>query len=314
MFNMHHIITDGWSMEIIKNDFYALYEGHRRGKPVDLEPLPFRYRDFSAWHNRQLKDPLKRNASHRFWKTKLQQGIPEFTLPGNFPGDRENKKGTGYTCFIDKDITRSIKQLAEGHHTTLFTVMFSVYMILLSRLSGKQEVASSIIGAGRAHTSLHQIVGFFVNSIIYNTSVDFKEPFQDFLERVNREMLELFQHQDYPIETVFKELKMKYPDVPVSFNMLNMGDETVSQKIGVIRSGHIESKQDVKFSMEVYVEEHQDGISMIWAYKKSLFDPAAIESFVEEYLKLIDFFKDNFNKSYSEYRDKKKKRSFKRDG
>ncbi|MGE5343975.1 MAG: amino acid adenylation domain-containing protein [Candidatus Omnitrophota bacterium] len=311
MFNMHHIITDGWSMEIIKKEFQALYDGYRLGKEVILEPLTFRYRDFSEWQHAQLND-LKKGESYRFWKTKFQGGIPEFTLPGDFTGGRDNREGAGYLCVIDPDTTQKLKQLAQDHHTSLFTVMFSIYMVVLSRFSGEENIVSSIIGFGRPHASLHAIVGFFVNSLIYHTRVAFQEPFIDFLNRVNQDILDMFEHQDYPLEPVFKELKIKYPDLSVSFNMLNLGERSVSQGSRKITFGHSEKRQDVKFDLEVYVDEHQDGISLRWVYKKSLFDPAKIETIAEEYMRLIDFFKDHFDKSFFQYKTQKKKRNFKR--
>jgi amino acid adenylation domain-containing protein len=313
MFNMHHIITDGWSMEIIKKDFYTLYQGQRTGKTIELEPLPFRYRDFTEWHNAQLNIPLEKSESYQFWKRKLKHGIPEFTLPGDLPGRYESKEGAGYTSFLGKDITLGVKQLAERQNSTLFIVMFSIYIILLSRLSGSQDVVSSIIASGRPHVSLQSIVGYFVNSIIYNTYVDFKEPFYNFLERVKAEVFELFQHQDYPLELIFKELKMKYPNISVSFNMLNIGNKSDNQELDDFESRHIKDTQDAKFDLEVYVSERIDKICMFWVFKKSLFDPARIESFAKEYVRLIDFFRIHADKSYSEYKHEKKKRNFKRD-
>ncbi|HLP57719.1 MAG TPA: amino acid adenylation domain-containing protein, partial [Candidatus Deferrimicrobium sp.] len=194
IFNMHHIITDGWSMEIIKRDFNLIYEGYRGGKKVELESMPFQYTDFVEWYNDRLQNPVHKAGSHSYWKAKIKNGIPGFTLPGDFTGERESRVGAGYYCFIEKDIAERIRRLAAKYNTTLFTVMFSIYILLLSRLSGEEEVACSIIGAGREHVSLQAIVGFFVNSIIYNSRMDFKTPFANFLEKVKDETLELFQH------------------------------------------------------------------------------------------------------------------------
>ena len=155
-------------------------------------------------------------------------------------------------------------------------------------------------------------MGFFVNSIFFSINVDYQEPFIDFIRRVNTAAAEVLQHQGYPLELVCKELKIKYPDVPASFNMLNIRDESVDLSIESIETGHTRNMQDVKFDLEVYVNEFKNGISLFWAYKKSLFDPIKIDGFIEIYMNLIDFFKDNLRESYSQYRAKKKKRSFKR--
>ena len=184
--------------------------------------------------------------------------------------------------------------------------MFSLYLMLLSRLSNQKEVICSIIAAGRDQVSLQHMVGFFVNSILFKTHVDDEENFIDFLQRVNTEVMETFQHQGYPLELLFKELKMKHPDVPVSFNMLNIQDTTSHLEIPLQQ--HMENIQDVKFDIEVYISEYENGILLYWAYKKSLYDPIDIEYTVGEYINLVDFFKNNSQHSYAEYKSAKKKK------
>jgi tyrocidine synthetase-3 len=302
MFNMHHIITDGWSMEIIKRDFALLYEGARIGKTVALESIPVQYKDFVEWYNDWWQDPLPKANSHSFWKTKLENGIPEFKIPGDFTNRRESREGAGYYCIIEKDITEKIRRLAERHNTTLFVAMFSVYVLLLSRLSGEQEVVCSIIGAGREHASLHPIVGFFVNSIIYRTHADFRTPFDNFLERVKADTLELFRHQDYPLEPVFEELGMRYPEISVTFNMVSFGESIAAHEWEPIEKPHAENYIEVKFDLEPYITEYKNGLQIYWSYKKNLFRPETIAYIAKEYIQLMDYFSRNPGESYIEYR------------
>ncbi|MGE5343370.1 MAG: non-ribosomal peptide synthase/polyketide synthase [Candidatus Omnitrophota bacterium] len=302
MFNMHHIITDGWSMEIIKNDFNIIYEAYRAGEEIKPEPLTFRYRDFSEWHHHQLNDPSKASGSYRFWKQKLKDGVSEFKLPGDFSGNRENNEGAGYSVFIDQEISRQIKVLAQGQHTTLFTVMFSIYLMLLSRFSGEKHVVSSIIGSGRPHVSLHPIVGFFVNSIIYHTHVDAKEPFAEFLKRMNQDILDVFEHQDYPLEPIFEEMKMRYPEISISFNMLHIRESAALEEYKNTEPVHVPDWQETKFDLEPYLTEYKNGIHMSWSYKKHVFKPQTIEYMVEEYQKLLDFFSRNPQSCIMDYR------------
>ncbi|UCH97564.1 MAG: hypothetical protein JSV88_12130, partial [Candidatus Aminicenantes bacterium] len=312
IFNMHHIITDGWSLEILKKEFSLYYDGFRNGNEYEPGELKIQYKDFAAWDNKQLADPLRAEQSRRFWKEKLQEGIPTLDLPIDPGGDRNDRAGAGYRCMLDKDTKDKLKELAQNNRATLFMVMFSIYLILLYHLSKQEKIGCSIIAANRENLSVQSVVGFFVNSILFNIDYDVNESFVDFLHRVSTDIVDIFRHQWYPIELIFKELKMKYPDVPVSFNMLNIREELVNLEIEGVKTGHIENSQDVKFDMEIYVSEYDNGISLFWTYKKSLLDPLEIEFLVEEYIKLINYFIDNFNESYSQYRSKKKKRIFKR--
>jgi non-ribosomal peptide synthetase component F len=205
-----------------------------------------------------------------------------------------------------------LKQLARQTGSTLFIVMFSIYLVLLSRLSDQMEVTCSIISAGRKHPSLHHIVGFFVNSIPFKIHVDHGERFDDFLQRVKDEVLEIFLYQNYPLEPVFKELKMKYPEIPVSFNMLNLSTACAAKELKSLAPYHIEKSNDVKFDMEAYVMEYKNGIRMTWNYKRSLLKPSFIEYIAGEYLKLADFFTAHSGMTPGAYGQNKKKRRFRR--
>ncbi|MCU0287507.1 MAG: amino acid adenylation domain-containing protein, partial [Acidobacteria bacterium] len=302
IFSMHHIITDGWSMEIIKRDFNVIYEGYISGKAEVPASIPIRYTDFAEWHNERLREPLTKAGSHSYWKTKLENGVPEFKLTGDFTVGGESKAGAGYYCLIEKDIVKQTRRLAERHHTTLFTVLFSAYILLLYRLSGEEEVACSIICAGREHGSLHAIVGFFVNSIIYSTRVDLKMPFANFLEQVKGETLELFKHQEYPLELIFEELGMRYPEIPVTFNMLSMQEAFTLDQLKIIENAHIANPVEIKFDLEPYITEYKNGLQIYWSYKKNMFRPETIAYIAGEYIQIIDFLTRDAGKSYLDYR------------
>ncbi|UCH95647.1 MAG: amino acid adenylation domain-containing protein, partial [Candidatus Aminicenantes bacterium] len=314
MFNMHHIISDGWSMEILKRDFSQIYEGYRKGKEVKLLPLSIQYKDFAAMHNQQLKDPVLKNKAHAFWKKKLQEGIPKLNFHGSLNKHTNDKKGAGYQCAIDNQLKEKLKNVAKQKNTSLFMVMFSVYILFLARFTGEQDIACSFISAGREHITLHNIIGFFVNSVIFRTRVDYRQSFEEFLQQVNKDILEIFAYQSYPLELLFEELQMRYPDIPVSFNMVNIQDTTIGQELRSFQPGHVEKSQDVKFDLEPYISEYKNGIHIYWAFRKSLFTPKSIEYMVSEYIKLLDYFASHPNSDYKTYRDRGIKPIFKKRG
>ena len=193
-------------------------------------------------------------------------------------------------------------------------VMFSVYILFLTRFTGQQDIACSFISAGREHAALHNIIGFFVNSVIFKTRVDEQESFEAFLQRMNKDILEIFAYQNYPLELVFEELQMKYPDIPVSFNMVNLQDAPVTREQPPQQPAHVEKSQDVKFDLEPYIKEYKNGIYIYWAYKKKLFTPKTIEYMALEYIKLLDYFASHLNSNYKTYRDRGSKPTFKKRG
>ncbi len=180
-------------------------------------------------------------------------------------------------------------------------VMFSGFNVLLSYLSGQQEIVSGIASAGRDHISLQNIVGYFTNSIIQKTSVDYQEPFREFLYRVDKETQDTFQHQSYPLELVLDDLKMRYPEISVLFNMLNMIENSNLEELDSLDSYHIPKLQDGKFELELYVIEYKNGIEINWNYRNSLFKPETMEYIVKEYLKLLNEISVGSDKQICEY-------------
>jgi acyl carrier protein len=315
IFNLHHIITDGWSMGLLKTEFSQLYEAYRQGKEMELEPLIFQYRDFSQWHYHQLHDPVLKKNSFQYWIEKLESGVPVLELPVDFIESPEQgaAPGAGYRCALDNHWKEKLKEVAEDNHTTLFNVMFAIYILWLSRFSHGQDIVCSIISAGREHISLHNIIGFFVNSLLFKTCPNYGEPFHDLLKKLSMEVLETLKHQHYPLELVCEDLKMKHPDIPVAFNMVNLGDEAQMADIDSFAPYHETNLMDVKFDIEVYIAEFKNGINIYCKYRKELFKPSTIEYNMKEYISLLEFCVNFPGKTYNDYRKKEKKHTFKRE-
>jgi amino acid adenylation domain-containing protein/FkbM family methyltransferase len=302
MFNVHHIISDGWSSQMLKKEFMSLYQGYRAGKEIELEPLTLQYKDFALWHNRMMAGP-EGKESHRFWEEKLADNVPILRLPADREIPAEDNAGAAYQCIIGEDSKNRLKKLAETHQTSLFNVMLSIYVLFLSGICDQQDISCSIIAAGREHPSLDHIMGFFVNSIIFQIRVDERQPFEEFLKRVKSDFKAVFRHQSHPLEQVFQHLKKKYPEIPAAINMFMPTDENQAIPPALFEAESAQSVEhhDVKFHLEAYITEYTDGIAVYWAFKKNMFKPATIEYMIDEYKKLVEFFGKNPGQSLRDY-------------
>jgi hypothetical protein len=180
--------------------------------------------------------------------------------------------------------------------------MFSIYILMLSKFSNQKDIVCSIIHAGRDHQSCQSVVGFFVNAVLFKIKVQYQEHCNDFLQRVHQEVLGVLQHHQYPVELVFDQLKMRYPDIPVSFNMLNIAGVKNMQKPVMDKPYHMPDTQEVKYDIEVYVTEYEDKIDIYWTYKKEIYAPSTIEFMMKEYAKIADFFTNCSCQSYNDYK------------
>ena len=281
LIDMHHIITDGISQEILTREFTALYLGE------DLQPLRLQHKDFTAWHNNQIDNTLLKEESYDFWKRKLEEGIPEFELPVDFKARIDDGKGAVFRCVLNREIAKNLEKFAEENNTTLFIVMFAAYNILLSYLSNQENVVCGVIASGREHIDLHNIVGFFVNLVITKNRIDSEEEFSEFLGRVEKTTLEALQHQTYPIEQVLEDLELRYPKISTAFNMVNIGNTLSEIELDAYDAYHIDG-HGANFDIEPYIHEYKNGIEVFWRYKKAMFKPETIEYFANTYMELLD--------------------------
>ncbi|MCI0471795.1 MAG: condensation domain-containing protein, partial [Candidatus Aminicenantes bacterium] len=276
IFNIHHIVSDGWSMAILQKEFIRLYEAAGKGVNVELEPLTLQYKDFAEWQNVLLgKGELKERCCG-YWQAKIEEGFPPLDLPFDHEGNPHDDAGAGYRFVLDQDVKEGLKKLAADNRTTLFMVMFAAYCVVLSTLSGQEEIVSGIINAGREVISLHTIVGYFVNSLVVKNSVSRDDSFKNFLLKVNDNILSALQHQGYPFELVLDDLKIPYPQVKTAFNMLNMQDETLKLEREYVDPYHIDIR-NVKFDMVLFITEYKNSIELLWSYKTAVLKSGDIE-------------------------------------
>ncbi|MCP4217864.1 MAG: amino acid adenylation domain-containing protein [bacterium] len=332
MFNMHHIISDGWSIGVLKNDFFGLYKYLESIKddsaaleaavknPVGLEAAgleqaDYTYIDFAMWHNHRLSGSevgSGENPAFEFWKGKLEGGIPQLNLPADHNVEGQPATGGKYRSLIPRELKEKLIQTADKRRTSLFSLLFSAYIMMLSRVTGQHDIGCSAIAAGREYEELQHIVGVFVNSILFNIKVDWDESFDIFLERVNTDVMAGFQYQGVPMETVFEELNMRYPEISVSFNMLSVLDTAGTPLPDHFTTEHVDEVQDVKFDLEPYVTEYDDAVALEWVYRKAMFRPATVEFIVEQYTKILEYFTTAPDKSLREMTRKKKKKLLKK--
>jgi len=312
-FCMHHIVSDGWSMEILEKDFHYVYNSYLNNREVESLPGKVTYKDFAHWHNRQLEAESVKRVSREFWKRFLKGELPKLRLPVDIDSGvgHKTKSGASFRLVIPGAIKDLLKTICSQHHTTLFTLVYSLYNIWLARISGQETVVSGIVNAGRVHPSLQDIVGFFVNSVIFKIDIKADHVFIDFTKKVRESVLEFFRHQNYPLELVLDEVGIKYPEVATSFNMLNITNKE-AVPLENPDSFHNENIQNVKFDLEPYITEYSNGIEIIVNYDKNLFKPKNIEYMMEKYRELIEFFAMHPDKQIKEYKETKKRRSFKK--
>jgi len=289
IFNLHHIISDGWSQEILKREFWVFYNTPGTKQNFSIAPLPIQYKDFVSWQRRRLNAPEFEVKAHDYWLRCFQGEFPAPRLPYDFPVNQQDNSGGWYRYVIDNKIKNELKNFAFEHKTSLFLVMFSTFNLAMSNICEQQEIVYRVARAGREHVSLHHVMGYFVNPVIVKINVNEKdnENFIDLLQRVHSIMMEAFRYQEYPMELALKKLRVNPPEVTINFNMLNMFENNALKELDNFTAGHNDSIIDEKFTITLQVIEYKDGLEIFWRYKKAFFKPLTIEHMCSIYIELL---------------------------
>ncbi len=286
IFVMHHIISDGFSFNILKNEFEYLYKIHTKELANELTPLKIQYRDFAAWQNSYIKNHSE--EARLYWTKKLASVPLKLNLPANTAFiEKVNKESAGYKTTISNGTKNKLLNFAKANNTSLFIVLLAGFNAFLANLTGQKDIFLGIPAMGREHDDLKNVIGYFVNTLLLSNTIDLEASFLELLKIINEDTLKALEYQYYPLELAVDELKINYPQIRVFFNMLNFN----KSKENYLKSHdtcHIERVQDVKFDIVLYITEYKDGIEIMCSYYSSLFESSRIEMLIKNYIKLLD--------------------------
>jgi amino acid adenylation domain-containing protein len=289
LLEMHHIVSDGWSMGILFRELSILYETFSNGKPSPLTELPIQYVDYAVWQRNWLRgEVLETQLS--YWKKQLEN-----ISPLNLPTDRprpavQSFDGAREALVLSTDLTQALKAVSRKEGATLFMTLLAAFQILLHRLTGQDDIAVGSPIAGRNRSEIEGLIGFFLNTLVLRTDLSGNPTFTELLARVRRRCLEAYAHQDVPFEKLLEELRperdlSRTPLFQVFFNMVNVAERAKPEglKIETISAGRVESK----FDLTIYVRERDGSLHLNWVYNADLFQRDRIREMLSQYEKLL---------------------------
>jgi amino acid adenylation domain-containing protein len=204
--NMHHIISDGWSVVVLVRELTAIYRAYVQGEQPQLPALPFQYADFAVWQRGWLHGKLL-ESELGYWRSQLE-GSPALELATDYPRKPAASYRSGSVrVWLPPELLQQIKKAGQNSGSTLFIVLMAAFQTVLCKYSGQRDVATGTAIANRKRTELDAIVGFFVNTLVLRTSLAGDPEMREILKRVKRVALDAYRHQDLPFEKLVQELQ-----------------------------------------------------------------------------------------------------------
>ncbi|SCL14613.1 amino acid adenylation domain-containing protein [Micromonospora nigra] len=275
--NMHHIVSDGWSLGVLFTELSDFYREATGGAPVRPAELPIQYVDHAAWQRDTLRgDRLE--AELAFWQEQLA-GAPELLdLPTDRPRPaRQSHRGDIAEQFVPAETADRLRELARAHGATPFMVFLAVYAMLLGVYSGQDDIVVGTPVSGRGHPQSQDLIGLFVNTIVLRADLHGDPSFVELLERLRRTCVAAYSHQEVPFDLVVERLR---PDRDLSRNPLFQAFFAYEPTSGTPDFGGVPvhpvdvTDTTAKFDLSLSMVEQPDGrILAALGYATDLFTP-----------------------------------------
>ncbi|MFK7784508.1 MAG: amino acid adenylation domain-containing protein, partial [Crocinitomicaceae bacterium] len=212
-FNIHHIISDGWSLDVLEKDLFSFYsylkgENQRIAASDVLPPLRIQYKDYAVWQSAMLKDGSF--EEHKaYWLNEFSGGARHFDLPTYTQRPKlKTYQGKALSTFISKEFTHKLDVFSRSEGVSTFTTLMAIWNVLFYRYSLQNEITIGTSSAGRMHPDLENQIGFYVNTLAIKNTIDPSNSFTEFLQGVKTKVLEAFTNQMYPFDRLVEELDL----------------------------------------------------------------------------------------------------------
>jgi acyl-CoA synthetase (AMP-forming)/AMP-acid ligase II/acyl carrier protein len=302
---IHHIVCDAWSIAVLFMEMGALYPAEAAGSSLVLPPPPLRYTDLVQWEREILTND--EGARHwRYWQERFSGNSHLLDLPTDRPRPQfSNHRGRFLAHSLEPELTRSLKTIAEAQDATLFTALLAALKMLLHAYTGREDIFIGAITAGRNKMELAGVIGLMINWVGIRSDFSGDPSFTEILGRVRKNVLEAFEHQDYPFAEIAERLKLhqnptEVPGVRLMFNFLKsslVGDDFASfalaEKDRHVDLGglHVENlplpRDTLNFDLHLMAAEIEGGVRMKWYYREDLFEEGTIRRMTRDFQNLL---------------------------
>ncbi|MFE3700627.1 amino acid adenylation domain-containing protein, partial [Nocardia tengchongensis] len=302
-FTVHHVSADGSSMGPMARDIMAAYVARVNGDVPQWQPLPVQYADYALWQREVLgaEDDAESLAAKQvsYWTRALSALPDQLELPTDRPRPpAQSFHGKALRFDIDAERHAKLHELARANNASLFMVVHAALAVLLARLSGTDDIAVGTPIAGRGERELDDLIGMFVNTLVFRTQVDGNASFADLLSEVRERDLEAFANADVPFERLVEVLNpvrstARNPLFQVGLSFQNLA-ETAFELPGLHVAAVDFDSQLAKTDLHVtlYDRYTEDGtpaeILTEFGYAVDLFDESTVRAFADRFVRVLD--------------------------
>ncbi|MGH8761725.1 MAG: amino acid adenylation domain-containing protein, partial [Nitrosospira sp.] len=290
---MHHIISDGASMQTLIDELAARYLAHVHGETLRFAILPIQYADYAVWQRNWLEAGEK-DRQLAYWRDYLGEEHPVLVLPTDHPRQPvANYHAARYTFDLPLDILNGLRRLVQDRGATLFMALLAGFQALLFRHTGQQDIRVGVPVANRNRVETGGLIGFFVNTQVLRSQIHGRIVLGSLLDQVREAAIDAQVHQDLPFEQLVEALQPERslshsPLFQVTINHLLRNYRALQQLPGLRLTEYPLREQAAQFELTLETVESPDGsVCANFIYASELFDPSTIERMGRHYVDML---------------------------
>ncbi|NQZ58614.1 MAG: amino acid adenylation domain-containing protein, partial [Lentisphaeraceae bacterium] len=288
---MHHIISDGWSIDIIFDEIISIYNTIVDGGEINWQKPALEYADFAQWQRNLLSGNLLAERKS-YWQEKLA-GLESLELPLDHQRPEVlSRNGADCLISIETQVFKALESVASSSESTLYMLYLTALKITLSRYSGKAGIAVGSPVSGRHYPDVENMIGLFVNTLVLRTQVDSRESFVTNLTRVRSTCLDAFEHQDLPFEQLLETLNIerdtsRTPLFQVMYDLTTDDPSDITQLKGCEYEHLRGETHSAKFELSLNIRQTAELCECRFNYNTDLFDSTTIEKLAAGFQQLL---------------------------
>jgi amino acid adenylation domain-containing protein len=291
LINMHHIVSDGWSMGVFVRELREAYTAFTQSQTPNLAPLPIQYSDYAAWQQNCLQGEVLENQIN-YWKHQLKDASPLLELPTDYPRPaQQSYRGDRYLYSLTPELSAAIKTFSQQQGASPFMTLLATLSILLSRYSRQNDLCIGSPIANRTHSQTEGLIGFFVNTLVLRNQINPEQSFIELLQQTRQTCLDAYSHQDIPFEVLVEKLQ---PERSLSYNPLFQvmfaleNNESPDLSLPGLEIEWLGVKGAIaKFDLTLLVIESDNQLNCSWEYATDLFEKSTIQGMAEQFEVLL---------------------------
>ncbi|AXJ04236.1 non-ribosomal peptide synthetase [Pseudomonas fluorescens] len=294
LLTLHHIVSDGWSMNVLIDEFIRCYDAFDAGEQPQLAALPIQYSDYALWQRRWL-EAGEQARQLAYWQAQLGDEHPVLELPLDHSRPAmPSYRGTRYEFAVDSQLAEQLRHTAQQHQVTLFMLLLGAFNALLHRYTGQTDLRVGVPIANRNRGEIEGLIGFFVNTQVLRTQLDGQTRVDDLLRAIKETALGAQAHQDLPFERLVEALKLErsLSHTPLFQVMYNHQPQvadiaTISTASGLALDSLDWQSRTTQFDLTLDTYEKGGKLHAALTYASDLFDAATIERMARHWTRLL---------------------------